>query len=727
MKAPFEACDVLFLRTALPVLLLAVLGASPGAVRAAEPSPGPDRTFGDETTVTLVEVPVRVLDGGKPVTGLGPDDFRIFDEGEERPVFSVERVDLRESTGAGAPLDLSPAARRHFLLLFDLAFTDGPYLLRAVEAGRNLIEEGLHPTDLVAVAFFNMRTGLSEVVGFTPDHAQALEALDQLAAFLGSDRDRVASAGGEAGGARSPDPLRLQVGEWSAQLRDVGSAREATRSLGYEGMKVAANTGGRGLGALPDMMIIGEADMKQIRATEASALITSLGDLAESMRWVDGAKYLLLFSRGFESRTFQEDTGSWVLDELNRTVEKFRRAGWSIHSIETTGQLNTGNRQQRREALFFLANETGGVLMENELDLSRAMGRILEQTSVTYVLTFESPPPAQGGAFRRLRVELAPGSAVPDGARVFHRAGYFTPEPFGEMGREERRAATAELVLSGQAVDDIASRELISPEAALSDDRMRVSVLFDVDARSLLESRNWQATRVEVLAYAFHDSGRVAASWGREFFLTPDVVVKVTRAGSLLFQGDLEVAPGNYEVRSVVRNVDDGRVALHTYRLRVPDLSGGAVTLLAPIFADLVDKDEEGTARRLLIRDVTHGTDYPFSFGERRFLPALAPAVAPGVESMLIGRGIWEQPPDRLRVVVFDANGFPVPGGVSVRLLGSAGDQDQAIHQLAFGVRPTGLPPGDYELRLLSQGPDGATVSSPPAGFRVTSGSWASP
>lgn len=718
-----------FLTFAPLALSTVVVTAVPAAAQAPETpveetAPAGERTFTGETTVTVVEVPVRVLADGEPVTGLDADDFRIFDGGEERQVLSVERVDLRASSaGAGAAAP-SPAARRHFLLLFDMAFTDAPYLREAVEAGRNLVREGLHESDLVGVAIFNMREGLSEVVGFTPDHDQALRALDELAFFLGSDDERLAELEGQEESAAAPDPLRLRVGDWQARITDVGVAAERTRSGGEDAMEVLGDNaarGGRGgdLGGIEAMVVIGETDMQQVRASEASALVTSLGDLADAMRWVEGAKYLVLFSRGFEATTYQQENSAWLLSELNRAVEQFRQAGWAIHSIETTGDLDTGNRRSRRESLFFMAEETGGELIQGDNDLARAMGKVLEQTSVSYVLTFESPPLPADGSFRDLRVELAGDAEAPSGARVFHRAGYFTPKPFGEMDREERRVATAELILAGREIDEIGCRVLVSPSEVLAGDRMRVPVVLDVDALSLLATRNWQTTRVQALAYAFDAAGRVAGSWGRDFVLVPNVVMRATEAGGLVFYGELDLPAGEYEVRSLVRNVDDGRVSLRNSTLRVPGGAGGS-TLLQPIFVELVKEGEEASSNRIMIRDVSSGSEYPFVFGERRFLPALAPAFVRGTEATLIGRGIWSEPPGGLRALVFDSNGFPVPGGVTVRLLGTAPEEAGEVRQLAFGFRPTALPPGDYELRLVAQAPDGSTLSSPPAAFRVT-------
>ena len=705
-----------------PVIALLVLFGAPSfAAPPQEPAPAPDRTFAGETTVTVVEVPVQVVEDGKPVTGLGPEDFRIYDQGELREIQSVEQVDLRVATAAGAPgkaAELTPAARRHFLLLFDLAFTDAAYLARAAEAARDLVEEGLHPSDLVAVAFFNLREGVSSVVGFTSDHGQVLQALRELEGFLGSEG--TSEEGGEVADKGGPDPLQLTVGDWEARLNDLGEARVATRSLSDQALEwnVPVDRGKGGdlvTETLQDMTAFAAEDMQQIRATEASALVASLSALADAMRWVEGSKYLVLFSRGFESYAYTSEAGSWLLKELDQAIEKFRRAGWAIHAVETTGDLNTGNRRQRREALFLLAEETGGVLLENEPDLSHAMGRVLEQTSVTYVLTFQTPELPMDGAFRNLRVELAGDAAR--GARVFHRAGYFVPKPFAELSTEERRTLTAELVLAGQEIEEIGCRVLVSP-AELTEGRARVPVVLDVDSLSLLAARNWQATRVEALAYAFDEAGDVAGTWGASFFITPNVVRRAERAGSMVFYGELDLAPGEYQVRSLVRNVEDGRVTLRNTRVRVPGAGEGAPTLLEPIFADVVDPDAEESGTRILVRDVGEGEGYPFTFGDKHFLPRVGPALVPGAETTLISRGLWSEPPEGLRVLVFDASGFPAPGA-SVRFLGLDEASGGAVRQLALAFRPSGLRPGDYQLRLVYRDAAGGTVSSPPAPFRV--------
>ena len=64
------------------------------------------------------------------------------------------------------------------------------------------------------------------------------------------------------------------------------------------------------------------------------------------------------------------------------------------------------------------------------------MGRILERTGVTYVLTFEPPDLELDGSYHKLDVRLAKDVGK---ARVVHRPGYYAPRPFAAASAGEDR------------------------------------------------------------------------------------------------------------------------------------------------------------------------------------------------------------------------------------------------------------------------------------------------
>src|SRR5690349_1061551 len=136
--------------------------------------------FGEAVEVTVVEVPVTVVDrAGNPVQGLKREDFEVYDDGKRVPVEYFEVVDLATITAApGRPLP--PVAYRNFLLLFDLANSKPGTIGRAQVAARDFVGSNLTPRDLVAVAIYTPSNGLNLLTSFTADRALVTKAIDSL-------------------------------------------------------------------------------------------------------------------------------------------------------------------------------------------------------------------------------------------------------------------------------------------------------------------------------------------------------------------------------------------------------------------------------------------------------------------------------------------------------------------------------------------------------------------
>jgi VWFA-related protein len=678
-------------------------------------SQGPERpseAFTGETTVLAVEVPVRVLRDGQPLRGLTAENFVVYDEDERRELVGFEVVDLEELTAApaeGRPAEVPTAARRHFLLLFDLDFTDARYLKRAHEAARELVEGGLQPSDLVAVAFFSNRAGASSVLGFTTDHSQVRAALDGLGRFLGEE-------GVEAPDARvTADALGITVGGWQAAAADLGMAAEREQSLAGETLEWWVPGGGGGktpdgiTETIADMEDYALEDMQQKRAARASAMVGALGHLADQYRWIDGEKYLVLFSRGFESDLYLADGGSWLLREVRGMLDRFRKAGWSIYSIEGL-ETNTADARARREALTFLARETGGSLIGARNDLSVSMARVLMQTSVTYLVTFQSPELPADGSFRRLRVELA---GAPRGSRVFHRAGYFVPRPYAELTEAERRASSADLVLSGRELDELGAGVFAGATELASG---RVPLLVELDRIGLLAGEAERPAGAEIHAYALDGEGRVVDLVSQRVMVAPE---KLEQNG-LKFLGELRLPPGRYDLRVLVRSLRTGLASLSRVPLEVPAAGRGPI-LVSPLFI------QGANERWLLVRQAARpdeeagdGDDaYPFLVSGQRFVPAIRGDVAAGEEAqlLLMGFGLTEDHMV-LESRVLDRSGEALEGGSLSFLTRMPGD-DGRPDQLVLAFDPQGLAPGDYTLELTLGDPDAGRLGVLEAPVRV--------
>jgi VWFA-related protein len=75
---------------------------------------------------------------------------------------------------------------------------------------------------------------------------------------------------------------------------------------------------------------------------------------------------------------------------------------------------------QEESLLRYLALSTGGIFLRNNNDLSRGLARVDEDIHARYLLAYTSTNKKTDGAFRNIRVEVAP-----KGLKVRARKGYF--------------------------------------------------------------------------------------------------------------------------------------------------------------------------------------------------------------------------------------------------------------------------------------------------------------
>jgi VWFA-related protein len=132
---------------------------------------------------------------------------------------------------------------------------------------------------------------------------------------------------------------------------------------------------------------------------------------------VDGRKQVILFSHGFDMML--DDTR--LVHEVSSVVQAFRLEDCVLHAVNVAGLSAS---RAGGQALFTLAHDTGGHSMENSNDLSGQISRIVEATSVVYVLTFRVKLTGQPGRFHTLQVR-----SHRTGTKIFARAGYLEPKP----------------------------------------------------------------------------------------------------------------------------------------------------------------------------------------------------------------------------------------------------------------------------------------------------------
>jgi VWFA-related protein len=684
------------------------------ATLAASRLPGQTARFGGEETVVAVEIPVQVLVDGKPVRGLTKESFQVLEGRKQQPIVDFEVVDLTTTESASGRAvavspTVAPAGRRHFLLLFDMSNSEPQALVRARGAASELVLQSLHPTDLVAVATWSYTKGPRLVLGFTSDRRQ----IDVAIATLGVVDLRNTT----------PDPMGLILADLDSQSARPSSSAGAGGGKAQFDEIYAEN--------VRDAAAAERASARQVRASEVEALTRGFSQLAGLMGNVDGRKYVVLLSQGFDSSTLtgaadpsveaqasaaaasgeiwsvnsEERFGNTTsINQLEQMLTTFRRANCSIQAVDIGG-LSAGadqgfRKSGGRDTLLTMAKDTGGQLFENFNNLGEAMGQMLETTSVTYVLTIQPQNLKLDGKFRDLKVRLANG---PSGARLVHRPGYFAPTPYEKRSGIERQIDSASLIVSGRPGGDLAA-SVAAAAFRGEGDRMHVPVVVEVDGALLLTAKQGNALPLGVYIYAFDDAGTVRD------FVAQSLQLDVAQVGARLnreplkYVADLRLPPGRYALRTLLRAGESGAYWLGETPLTVPAFAAGdlvAVTPLAPepMTAGIVVRSSSSAER-------TKGLAFPFVLGQDFYLPRGVPSADPRRPARFCFN-VYGLTADEAEVTgkLLDAAGRPV-AGAEVRVVGrSAGDQP-GLSRFELEVDPGGAAAADYtvELSVAQQG-----------------------
>jgi VWFA-related protein len=679
-------------------LVAAALAAAVAPAAAAPAKPG-TRTeqYSERVDVVEVEVPVEVRDrDGQPVRGLKREDFRILDEGKRREITRFEVVDLSVSTGESAAPALVTLPR-HMMLLFDLSFSSPIAISRARAGARQVVLESLHPTDLVAVATFSIEYGPRLLVTFTPDRAQVARAIDGLS----FDR---------AAGTRALDPLRfllpIQAGappESSANSSGaVGEIRQEIQQIGGETATIQAEMAAR--------------ESRRYESSRVANWMGELGELGHYLAAIEGRKQVLLFSEGFDSRlmlgrsdltdpdvadeSFNATSGEiWRVDNdqrygntelLNasqRMVQQLKRADCVVHSVDIGGLRAAGEgrrigRSQGEDGLFYLANESGGQFFADANDLAGQLRDVLQRTEVSYLLSFDAHDVPMNGAWRRLSVELVAGK----GGRVFSREGWYAPRPYQEIHPLERDLLTADAIALAQPRREIGLSVLAAPFRAGTGPAY-VPVILEIDGASLLATKAARY-RLDLYAYATTREGEFRAFFHRELGIDTRTGGDSLARGGVKYYGHVELPPGDYQLRVLVRDGDSGRIGAVVLPLRVPDYALAAPALLPPFFFD-------SPGRWNLVREREASPDgsviYPFVVGGEPFVPRAEARFKTGERPhfFLAGYNLSSEEVDVVASWVGEAGDQPAKMAAERRDTGIAGYR-QWLAQLDLSGRPSG-------------------------------------
>jgi len=596
-------------------LALAVAGAS---IVVAEPP-----KLSETMNVHLVEVPVTVVDrDGNPIRDLTKADFEIVDQGKVREVTTFDRVDFASHESLQKMSPLNPAARRSFLLLFDMTFSSPVGRTKAQEAARAFIVKTLTRRDLAAVGTMDVDRGFHLLTSFTTDRTALVQAVASPRSFI------------------SGDPLQLGGADTFTSLMPE---LKTTNSGSTQGTDAALET-------IKDIARLDKRLNDSYNRTRAEKEMIMLGGLARTLRAVPGQKQVILLSEGFDARLVQGRDArasaevsddmiastlgqTWKVDFddrfgsstsmslLERMARYFRGSDVILHSIDIQGvrvqnDLREGATINSNEGLYLLAHTTGGTVFKNSNDLAHDFDKLMRQQEVVYVLGFRASSTTPG-KFHDIKVRV---KGVPVGAKVTARAGYYEG---GAENAVERTLTNAEVIMNDIPEDEVHIATLVAPMPGKSNGLVPVIVEINGDDLARGAGAKSPTVAADVYVYAFDDEGIVRDRVFQRLTVDTSKTAETLKSSGVKYYGTLSLPAGRYAIKALVRLPESERKGFARTDVVVPGADDVAV--LPPLFSD-------NPGQWLMVKGAIHGSEgpYPFQINGEPFMPSAVVRVRSG-------------------------------------------------------------------------------------------------
>jgi VWFA-related protein len=575
------------------------------------------QTAHEALTVQYVEVPVTVVArDGNPVRGLTRANFELYDGKQRVDVSGFDAIDFASPASLLAQ-EKNPAARRTFLILFDLGYSSPRALERARDAARDFIQHNVQPRDLVGVGAIDQRRGYRLLANFSTDRSGTLAAIETPQSY------------------HAADPLGL--------VDDAASAASSASSS-------AGTNNSRAAEAEAHLAAIArhqkQSNDQQVRQSILQQMVW-LGQLSASMRSLHGRKQVVYLTEGFDpamvrgagARDVASTTkwaelvinGDWwkvgsgnegnidndtqfgntsSLAALQVMARAFRGSDVLLHAIDVQGvrteDRTHGGASNSTDSLHMVADPTGGSVFENSNNLGEDFARMMRQQEVVYILGFQTPVRLPG-KLHDLRVKLVSG---PSGAVVHNRQAYF--EGGAKESDVERVVNTAEILVKDIPQNDIhlASLAAAFPLPASAGAKAQVPVVVEIDGRDLLDRAAGTAVTADLFVYAFDDTGAVADRLFDRLTLDTEKAGAALHGSGIKYIATLALPPGHYAVKTLLRAADDRKGFSRS------DVAVGAQAAVMPFLLD-------DPSAWLLIRGSDHsGAPYPFHVNGQPFVPS---------------------------------------------------------------------------------------------------------
>jgi VWFA-related protein len=362
----------------------------------------------------LVEVDVIALDRhGEFVPDLRAEDLTLLEDGKPQAIeqFYLVTHDLDAGNGRlaapGTSGETRYGAHRLFVLLFDEGHLAQDSLQRIVQGAEAFVRDQVGPDDFAGVFVNNSMY-----------HGRLSRNKTELIAGIRSSRPTFDNRQSLLAAFREFPQI---PSEWDA-VRVSDGARELVDRLGADACREQPPDCAAAGGVQQVENLIQQKSRYYVRQARrlADQTLQNLDVVVSGLTRIRGRKTVLFLTEGFFVEDYRERLG--------------RIGGTVIYSIDARGLINhlspntDAVRQSRARSTafdtgedgpFILTSGTGGFVVSNVDEMSRAFGLVVRDTSTYYVLGFSPANPRMDGRFRKIEVK----TRVP-GLQIRARRGY---------------------------------------------------------------------------------------------------------------------------------------------------------------------------------------------------------------------------------------------------------------------------------------------------------------
>ncbi len=523
----------------------------------------------------LVLIPTLVTDkSGNHITGLKKEDFTVLENGAEQKIATFEEItsDAHRLSRPKNPNEFSnslaggPSSRRITLIVLDLIntpFTDQAYARKDLLKYLTQSVDQREPTALYTLT----RTGIRVVHDFTTDPRVLVAALHKV-------------KGDAAQMVDSPEDVEAVTGSASPD----GSAGVDPGAVQTEAGRIQS--------MLEDAELNFQSFQQRLAITYT---LEGMQQVAQALAGFPGRKSLIWAGGGFpfnvSDNTMQlapagRDTLSDVLPMYEHTWQLLNNAQISLYPVDVKGlqvvttpsasvrnpgrnyARNMSSRQMDTLAtLQTFASMTGGRAYYNSNDLVRGFRDAVNDSAQYYMLGYYLDRSKTKAGWRKLAVKVQR-----DHTEVRARSGFFvtnaTIDP--ENSRNNDISSALQSPLDYTSLPLVVQWAKIDPGKEPGKKRVNYEMHLAPDAALINVAEN-NHVALEFLALAKTPEGKAAdhpVGQNVDLHLPPEKLATVRETG-IGYKGALDLAPGEYTVRFVVRDDLSGRIGSVSAPLKV--------------------------------------------------------------------------------------------------------------------------------------------------------------